>query len=814
MMKRMFKEAKMTKIRLISHLGSILGASVLIFATLVVSLQLAQAQTSQNCGMQLGGTVIFCEPFDVVNAGTPSRTGALDPNVWGVSRTVGLVNFSTGTINGWTAATTIMLCNGATQVVLPPNDVQICNGQLHEAMNDNPSGVFDDGNVQNLAMYPKQPFDFAGRTGTVSFDVSNDSHGNHSAWPEFWMTDLPVPGPFFFGGGWLAFPQNGFGVRLAAAIEGGNGQGLCPNANNLSLPRWTVDGSTVIRNYVYEDVNYQGLDDGTASAPGLKLTILDCVIASPDGSGIMNHVELRINQNEIDVYATDAGVAASPTTLRKIATITNANLTFTRGLIWIEDAHYNADKETLIQPGSTSQRDHTFVWDNVAFDGPFPGRDFTFDALDINNVDTTTNTTDLGQWSAPNQTTSWNVLGVPANPQGIPRVLFNFNNVLQPLPTVINVIVNGHAHSMPWPYPDTTQYTWRTIAVPIALTDLVAGTNVVQVGTDQYTIAANVNIQLAGVPGAVPVLPGNSRSYPPGGGSTRAAHDFNGDGKSDVAWRDGSGDVALWLMDGTTVLSSGGVAGVPTTWSVVGQHDFNGDSMADLLWRDTSGDTAMWFMNGTTVASTANVGNIPTNWTVVGVADFNGDGLGDILWTDGSGNYAVWLMSGATKLSSAGVGNVPTAWAVVGTGDFNGDGMADILWQDNLGDIAIWFMNGVTVTSSAGVGNIPIAWSVVGTGDFNGDGKSDIVWRDTVGDTAIWLMNGASVASGGLLGTIPTTFSIVQTGDYNGDGMSDLLWRDTSGNTFVWFMNGVTVSSPGIVGNIPTNWTVQSVNAE
>src|ERR1700759_5266966 len=47
MIKRVFKGAKMTKIRLISHLRSILGTSVLIFATIVVSLQLAQGQALQ-----------------------------------------------------------------------------------------------------------------------------------------------------------------------------------------------------------------------------------------------------------------------------------------------------------------------------------------------------------------------------------------------------------------------------------------------------------------------------------------------------------------------------------------------------------------------------------------------------------------------------------------------------------------------------------------------------------------------------------------------------------------------------------------------
>jgi hypothetical protein len=296
--------------------------------------------------------------------------------------------------------------------------------------------------------------------------------------------------------------------------------------------------------------------------------------------------------------------------------------------------------------------------------------------------------------------------------------------------------------------------------------------------------------------------------------SCPSTHDFNGDGKSDIAWRDTSGDVAFWLMSGAAVSSTGGIGGIPSTWSIVGQRDFDGDGMVDLLWHDTSGNTAMWFMNGTAVRSTASVGNIPTSWSVIGVGDFNGDGLGDIIWRDSSGNVAVWLMNGATLSSGVVIGNVPLTWNIVGAGDYNGDGKSDLLWRDNLGNTAIWFMNGTAVASSAGVGNIPTNWSVVGTGDFNGDGKADIVWRDIAGDAAIWLMNGATISSASGIGTIPTTWSIVQTGDYNGDGMSDLLWRDTSGNTAMWFMNGTTLASTGGVGTIPTNWTVQSVNAE
>jgi hypothetical protein len=31
-------------------------------------------------------------------------------------------------------------------------------------------------------------------------------------------------------------------------------------------------------------------------------------------------------------------------------------------------------------------------------------------------------------------------------------------------------------------------------------------------------------------------------------------HDFNGDGMSDVAWRNTSGDIDIWLMNGLQIL--------------------------------------------------------------------------------------------------------------------------------------------------------------------------------------------------------------------------------------------------------------------
>ena len=461
------------------------------------------ASADNPCGMLLNDTpTIFCDTFDAPHK-TTSRAGDLDANVWGVSRANGLVNFGQQQYGTWAQAG-IQKCDGSIALVNPPNDVIICNGQLREATNDNVYNIFEYGTVTVLAMYPKQPFDFTGRTGTVSFDVSNDTGGSHAAWPEFWMSDLPVPVPFNHFDSWRALPQNGFGIRLDAGAPIGQ-YGFCPNLNNVDKLRWTVGSVSVSRNYVWDDTFGQLFPN-----TNVKVTPLDCVI-EPTGPDQMNHVELRISQNQIDVYATDAGVPPSLAALKHISVITNLNLTLSKGLIWLEDVHYNADKGPTDRP---SQRNHTFAWDNVAFDGPFTYRDFSYDALD-NNVPGINNSVNIGKLSVANGYSTWNVLNMPANPQAAAvRVLFSFDGEANTVaPTALNVIVNGHAHSVPWPYIDP-QPSPRTYAITIPISDLVAGTNVVQLGADQSLVIANVNIVLVHVPGGVPVLPGSNNAYP------------------------------------------------------------------------------------------------------------------------------------------------------------------------------------------------------------------------------------------------------------------------------------------------------------
>jgi hypothetical protein len=291
------------------------------------------------------------------------------------------------------------------------------------------------------------------------------------------------------------------------------------------------------------------------------------------------------------------------------------------------------------------------------------------------------------------------------------------------------------------------------------------------------------------------------------------AHDFNGDGKSDILYRNSStGAVVGWLMNGNVVTSSATIGTVPTNWHIVAQRDFNGDGKTDILWRNTStGAIALWLMNGLSVTQTFNIGTVPTHWVIAGASDFNGDGKADILFRDSStGAVAIWLMNGGTVLQTGTVTTVPLSWSIIGTTPNGGIG-----WRNTSGALALWKMNGFTVAHNYNLGTVPTVWNVVGIGDFNGDGNDDLLWRNSsTGALTMWFLNNGVVTSSATVGTVATTWSVDLTGDFNGNGKSDILWTHTSGARAMWFMNGATIASTASLANVPTAWVIQSNSAE
>jgi Ca2+-binding RTX toxin-like protein len=244
--------------------------------------------------------------------------------------------------------------------------------------------------------------------------------------------------------------------------------------------------------------------------------------------------------------------------------------------------------------------------------------------------------------------------------------------------------------------------------------------------------------------------------------------DFNGDGNSDILWRqDDSGQVYVWEMNGLQIQGEGAVthAAVTNDWHVQGTGDFNGDGNSDVLWRqDGTGQMYIWEMNGQQVQAEGAVAHaaVPNDWQVQGVGDFNGDGSSDVLWRqDGSGQVYVWEMNGQQVQAEGAVAHaaVPNDWHIEGVGDFNGDGNSDVLWrQDGSGQVYVWEMNGQQVQAEGAVAHAPVAsdWHVQSVGDFNGDGNSDVLWRqDGSGQVYVWQMNGSQVTAEGAVAHAP-----------------------------------------------------------
>jgi hypothetical protein len=307
--------------------------------------------------------------------------------------------------------------------------------------------------------------------------------------------------------------------------------------------------------------------------------------------------------------------------------------------------------------------------------------------------------------------------------------------------------------------------------------------------------------------------PGSAVSTTPSAGKART--DFNGDGKSDLLYRNFStGQVYRMLMNGLAI-ASGAMAYVEpnAAWKVVADADFNGDGVADLLWRNTTTGSvyAMPFVSsGMPTGGAVIMTESNPAWKIVHTPDLDGDGKADILWWNSTTGqvYAV-IMNGTAITAQGFVYTEPnTAWKIAAVGDFAGSGKTNqLVWRHSTtGQVYLMTISASGSTfSQTGVmiyQEPNTSWKIIAAADFNGDGKSDLLWRnDVTGQVYAMLMNGPSIVSQGMVHQEPNlAWKIVAQGDYNGDGKADLLWRtETTGQVYMMLMNGLGIASQAMV---------------
>ncbi|MDH4161836.1 MAG: FG-GAP-like repeat-containing protein [Nitrospirota bacterium] len=272
------------------------------------------------------------------------------------------------------------------------------------------------------------------------------------------------------------------------------------------------------------------------------------------------------------------------------------------------------------------------------------------------------------------------------------------------------------------------------------------------------------------------------------GGMTWAG-DFNGDGKTDIAYGvPGSGSWNIWVLasngagfDSPQVWQSNSV-----NWGTTLLGDFNGDGKTDIA---TYAGGTIWLKvarpdlpSGQRFPETATT-NVPSWGQSVWVGDFNGDGRMDIatgtinglfggpgtLWVKiSTGNYFIeqlWWSGTYTPLI------IPNSEWI---GDFNGDGRTDIASLYSNSQISIKQSTGFSFTEQ--LYTVSGLWSDGGynwAGDFNGDGKDDLAtgWYGS-----IWIRK-ANVFQVDRLTSIKDSMGSTTTIQY--DCSTDFRWNNT-----------------------------------
>jgi hypothetical protein len=314
---------------------------------------------------------------------------------------------------------------------------------------------------------------------------------------------------------------------------------------------------------------------------------------------------------------------------------------------------------------------------------------------------------------------------------------------------------------------------------------------------------------------------------------TAAGTDLDGNGRSDLLWRNVStGEVYRIGMNGLTIEGAGPVYAEPNlAWRIVADADFNGDGIADLLWRnDSTGE--IYFMpfaaSGLPAGGHVIYNEANPAWKIVATPDLDGDGKADLLWwNSATGQVYAQLFDGNAIGAQGFVYAEPnTAWKIVATGDFTGAGLqSEVVWRNDVtGQLFMMTIAAVdghfTQTGQLLYLEANTAWKIVGAPDLDGDGRAELLWHnDATGQVYAMTLDRATIFNGGsppalrswgvtggdVIYTEPNLdWKIVAFGDYDGDGKSDIVWRNGSdGRVFVMLMRGHAIGPSSVVYTEP-----------
>jgi hypothetical protein len=315
------------------------------------NLEIQKAQAAVvNCSLS---TPAFCDNFDQGPSSVRGRAGDLDPSKWAVGH-LAPSNFSAfGPMANAVPIAPIPACKASflSTNVYPPNDTLICDPSGNKTAQLMTAVAIQ--NYGNNSYMIRQPFDFAGRTGKVVFDVDAVSSplGGYVAVD---ITEDPIPAPTFrefnnFEVG--PIPRNAIMIKFANRC----------NSDFSASPYNTM----VYNNYV-----------GTIITPTLERNGSGC---STTSQGSLNHFEIQLSQSHIDIYGSDFSPDNGQTFPNyHLLYSADISLPFTRGYVHMAARNHATMKYTCGSCGP----DWVYRWDNIGFDGPVIPADRAYEIPD------------------------------------------------------------------------------------------------------------------------------------------------------------------------------------------------------------------------------------------------------------------------------------------------------------------------------------------------------------------------------------------------------------------------------------------------
>lgn len=294
--------------------------------------------TSDACGLPLAA---FCDTFDAP-ARTQGRAGELDATRWSAARVMPAGPSANGMALPIGVATIPACRAGVPAQVLPPRDTLICDATAGIDSHHLLVATAAQNYGQNSYRI-RQPFDFAGRTGRIVFNAEAFVASALVGWISVEVLEDPIGGPSFDHlGNWEGglIPKNGFEVQF-----------VNDSLSTAAAPSVGVGFIEVFNNY-----------QATAFEPMPVRTVATA-------KGRLNHFELRVSQDKIEVWGTPASSNGKNFAPAVLMHSVDVRLPFTRGYVSITTHNHASLKYSEDRTGELLDAWVT-RWDNVAFDGP------------------------------------------------------------------------------------------------------------------------------------------------------------------------------------------------------------------------------------------------------------------------------------------------------------------------------------------------------------------------------------------------------------------------------------------------------------